>query len=67
MEKSRAGAGIKTVYAGHELDNESKVYVLLDVRSLEEMDEYMQDPKHEPFVEEAGNIVDSTVVVPLSD
>ena len=67
MEESRSGAGIKTIYAGHELENESKVHVLMDVRSLEEMDEYMKDPKHGPVVEEAGNIVDSTVVIVLSD
>ena len=40
-EETRNSAGIKSVYYGHELDNEQKLHVVLEAPSIEEFKQFM--------------------------
>ena len=40
-EASRTTAGLKTIYYGHEIDNERKIHIVLEVPSIEEFKQFM--------------------------
>ena len=42
---ARAKYGVKVLAYGHPKDNENKVYQVLEVESMEKMQEAMQDPE----------------------
>lgn len=66
-ESQRSKAGIETIFVGRELDNSQKIHVLFEVESVQAMQEFMQSPENAPVIEEAGHLVETTVMIPISD
>ncbi len=65
--EARENADIKTIYYGHELEDQNKVHVLMDVPSIGTLQAFMQQPDNQKVIEEAGHIQDSTMMVICSD
>ena len=65
--ETRESAEIKTVYFGHELENQNKVHVLMDVPSFDTLQNFMQHPDNQKVIEEAGHIQESTTITICSD
>jgi PHP family Zn ribbon phosphoesterase len=65
--EARENADIKTVYYGHELEDQNKVHVLMDVPSIDTLQAFMQQPNNQKVIEEAGHIQESTTMVICSD
>ena len=66
-DEARERAGIKTVYYGHELEDQNKVHVLMDVPSVDTLQAFMQHPDNQKVIAEAGHIQESTTMVICSD
>ena len=64
---ARESAEIKTVYYGHELGDQNKVHVLMDVPNVDTLQAFMQHPDNQKVIEEAGHIQESTTMVICSD
>ncbi len=65
--EARESAEIKTVYYGHELENQNKVHVLMDVPNFDALQNFMQHPDNQKVIEEAGHIQESTTITICSD
>ena len=65
--EARENAEIKTVYYGHELENQNKVHVLMDVPDFDALQNFMQHPDNQKVIEEAGHIQESTTITICSD
>ncbi len=65
--EARESAEIKTVYYGHELENQNKVHVLMDVPDFDALQNFMQHPDNQKVIEEAGHIQESTTITICSD
>ncbi|MBD1143906.1 DUF3764 family protein [Pelagibacterales bacterium SAG-MED33] len=61
----RSNAGIKVVYAGHELENEKKVHVIMDAESPETLKKFMEENKDE--INNSGHIQETTSVAVCTD
>ena len=55
--------GIKLLAYGHPKDNENKVYQVLEVESMEKMQEGLQDPEIAKLRTDAGVNLDSQEIV----
>jgi len=66
-ESQRSKAGIATIFVGRKLHNSQKVHILFEVESIQEMQEFMQSPENAPVIKEAGHLVETTVMIPISD
>ena len=62
-DAAREKYGIKVLAYGHPKDNENKVYQVLEVESMEQMQEAMQDPEIAKARTDAGVNLDSQEVV----
>ena len=60
---AREKYGVKVLAYGHPKDNENKVYQVLEVESMEKVQEAMQDPEIAKARTEAGVNLDSQEVV----
>lgn len=65
--EARENAGIKTVYYGHELEDQNKVHVLMDAPSIDTLQAFMQRPENQKVIQEAGHIQESTTMIICSD
>ena len=62
-DDARAKYGIKVLAYGHPKDNENKVYQVLEVESMEKVQEAMQDPEIAKARTEAGVNLDTQELV----
>ena len=62
-DDAREKYGIKVLAYGHPKDNENKVYQVLEVESMEKMQEAMQDPEIAKARTDAGVNLDSQEIV----
>ena len=61
--KKREKYGVKVLAYGHSKDNENKIYQVLEVESMEKMQEAMQDPEIAKLRTDAGVNLDTQEVV----
>ena len=66
-DDAREKYGIKVLAYGHPKDNENKVYQVLEVESMEKMQEAMQDPEIAKARTDAGVNLDTQELVFLVD
>ena len=64
-DDAREKYGIKVLAYGHPKDNENKVYQVLEVESMERMQEGLQDPEIVKLRTDAGVNLDTQEVVLL--
>ena len=62
-DDAREKYGIKVLAFGHPKDNENKVYQVLEVESMEKMQEAMQDPEIAKARTDAGVNLDTQELV----
>ena len=62
-DDAREKYGIKVLAYGHPKDNENKIYKVLEVESMEKMQEAMQDPEIAKARTDAGVNLDSQEIV----
>ena len=62
-DDAREKYGIKVLAYGHPKDNENKVYQVLEVESMEQMQEAMQDPEIAKARTDAGVNLDTQELV----
>ena len=62
-DDARAKYGVKVLAYGHPKDNENKVYQVLEIESMEKMQEALKDPEIAKARTEAGVNLDSQEVV----
>jgi len=62
-DAQREKYGIKVLAYGHPKDNENKIYQVLEVESMERMQEGLQDPEIAKIRTEAGVKLDTQEVV----
>ena len=62
-DEARKKYGIKVLAYGHPKDNENKVYQVLEIESMEKMQEAMQDPEIAKARTDAGVDLDTQEVV----
>ena len=62
-DDAREKYGIKVLAYGHPKDNENKIYQVLEVESMEKMQEAMQDPEIAKARTDAGVNLDSQEIV----
>ena len=62
-DDAREKYGIKVLAYGHPKDNENKVYQVLEVESMEKMQEAMQDPEIAKARTDAGVNLDTQEIV----
>ena len=62
-DDARAKYGIKVLAYGHPKDNENKVYQVLEVESMEKVQEAMQDPEIAKARTDAGVNLDTQEIV----
>ena len=62
-DAAREKYGIKVLAYGHPKDNENKIYQVLEVESMEKMQEAMQDPEIAKARTDAGVNLDSQEIV----
>ena len=62
-DDAREKYGIKVLAYGHPKDNENKVYQVLEVESMEKMQEAMQDPEIAKARTDAGVNLDTQELV----
>mgnify|MGYP001161631743 FL=1 len=60
---AREKYGVKVLAYGHPKDNENKVYQVLEIESMEKMQEAMQDPEIAKARTDAGVDLDTQEVV----
>ena len=63
VDALREKYGIKVLAYGHPKDNENKIYQVLEVESMEKMQEAMQDPEIAKLRTDAGVNLDTQEVV----
>ena len=63
VDAQREKYGIKVLAYGHPKDNENKVYQVLEVESLDKMQEAMQDPEIAKARTDAGVNLDTQELV----
>ena len=66
-DAAREKYGIKVLAYGHPKDNENKIYQVLEVESMEKMQEAMQDPELAKLRTDAGVDLDSQELVFLEE
>ena len=66
-EEQRKKYGIKVLAYGHPVDNENKVYQVLEVDSMEKMQKGLQDPKIAKMRTDAGVNLKTQEVVFLTE
>ena len=64
-DDAREKYGVKVLAYGHPKDNENKVYQVLEIESMEKMQEALKDPEIAKARTEAGVNLDSQEVVLL--
>ena len=64
-DEARKKYGIKVLAYGHPKDNENKVYQVLEVESMDQMKEAMQDPEIAKARTDAGVDLDTQELVIL--
>ena len=62
-DDAREKYGIKVLAYGHPKDNENKVYQVLEIESMERMQEGLQDPEIAKLRTDAGVNLDSQEIV----
>ena len=62
-DAAREKYGVKVLAYGHPKDNENKIYQVLEVESMEKMQEAMQDPEIAKARTDAGVNLDSQEIV----
>ena len=62
-DDAREKYGIKVLAYGHPKDNENKIYQVLEVESMERMQEGLQDPEIAKLRTDAGVNLDSQEIV----
>ena len=62
-DDAREKYGIKVLAYGHPKDNENKIYQVLEVESMEKMQEAMQDPEIAKARTDAGVNLDTQEIV----
>jgi len=62
-DDAREKYGVKVLAYGHPKDNENKVYQVLEIESIEKMQEALQDPEIAKARTEAGVKLDTQEVV----
>ena len=62
-DDAREKYGIKVLAYGHPKDNENKIYQVLEVESMEKMQEAMQDPEIAKARTDAGVNLESQEIV----
>ena len=62
-DDARGKYGIKVLAYGHPKDNENKIYQVLEVQSIEQMKEAMQDPEIAKARTDAGVNLDTQELV----
>ena len=62
-DDAREKYGVKVLAYGHPKDNENKVYQVLEIESMEKMQEALKDPEIAKARTEAGVNLDSQEVV----
>ena len=62
-DSAREKYGIKVLAYGHPKDNENKIYQVLEVESMEKMQEAMQDPEIAKARTDAGVNLDTQELV----
>ena len=60
---ARAKYGVKVLAYGHPKDNENKVYQVLEIESMEKMQEAMQDPEIAKARTDAGVDINTQKIV----
>ena len=66
-ESARGTAGIKTIVRACERANPNKVHIVMDVPSIEALQEFMNIPENQEVIKNSGAKPDTQVIVPLSD
>ena len=64
-DSQREKYGVKVLAYGHAKDNENKIYQVLEVESMERMEEGLQDPEIAKLRTDAGVNLDTQEVVLL--
>ncbi len=64
-DEVRAKYGITVLAYGHDKDDESRIYQVLEIESMEQMQEAMADPELQRIRTEAGVNLDTQQVVLL--
>ena len=59
-------SGFEVVYIGHTLEDETKCYWVARLRSMEELDEFMNNEELKPIMIESGHILESSHIVACS-
>ena len=67
VDAQRKKYGIKVLAYGHPKDDETKVYQVLEIDSMEKMQEAMQDPEIAKLRTDAGVDLDSQELVFLEE
>ncbi len=63
---ARDAAGIAVTYAGHKLDDPSKIVMILSIPSMDAFEGFMSAPESAQSATEAGHLLDTTIVTPIS-
>ena len=65
--EARENAHIKTLYYGHELENHNSAHIMMDVPSVDTLQNFMQQPENQKVIQEADHIQETTKMVICSD
>tara|TARA_B100000902_G_C26843868_1_gene684734 strand:+ start:120 stop:389 length:270 start_codon:yes stop_codon:yes gene_type:complete len=64
---AREKANINTIYYGHELEDKNKVHIIMDVPSVETLQNFMMQPENQQLIEESGHMQETMQMVVCSD
>ena len=67
FEEDRLASGVKTLYVGHELDNENKVHLVFEVSSFERLLVFVEPSKIRARAISYGHDPLTAEVLPCSD
>ena len=65
--EARENAKINTVYRGHELEDKNKVHVIMDVPTVDTLQNFMMQPENQKMIEESGHMQETMQMVICSD
>ena len=67
MSEEMAQAGIKLIFAAVEANDDTKLHVITEFRSMDAAKEFMARPEIEKRRRNAGVLTETTVMIPLGE
>ena len=67
MSEEMAQAGVKFIFAAVEANDDTKLHVILDFKSMDVAKEFMARPEIEERRRNAGVLIETTVLIPLGE